>query len=71
MLVDIAGASLDSFGTLDRFPFTDSDNKEYWRVTNNSKTDIVVTIVDIVVVAICRTAILRIVDPRAAAQWFS
>jgi len=68
MLVDIAGASLDSSGTLDRFPFTDSDNKEYWRRTNNSKTDIVV---EIVVVAIRRTAIFRIVDPRAAAQWFS
>ena len=71
MLGDIAGASLDSFGTLDKFPSINSDNKEYWRETNNSKTDIVVAIVDIVVVAIRRAAILRIVDPRAAAQWFS
>jgi hypothetical protein len=40
----------------------DSDSKEYWRETNHSKTNIVV--------AIRRTGILRIVDPRAAAQWF-
>jgi hypothetical protein len=65
----IAGANLDSFGTLDRFPSTDSDSKEYWRMTKNSKTDIVVVVVVIVVVAIRRTAILRIVDPRAAAQF--
>jgi hypothetical protein len=45
----------------------DSDSKEYWRETNHSKTNIVV---EIVVVAIRRTGILRIVDPRAAAQWF-
>jgi len=70
IVTNIAGAGLDSLGTPDKFPSVSSDNKEYSRKTGNPKTDIVVTIVGIVVVTIRRTAIIRIVVPRTAAQHY-
>jgi len=73
----IAGTGLDSSGdALGRFPPTDSGRglrtlkpliEERSGLAYNPKTDIVVAVVGIVVVAIRRPAISRIVVPRAAA----
>ncbi|WP_442345933.1 hypothetical protein [Fischerella thermalis] len=55
--------------TLDKFPFTDSDLWERSRNQHHQpKTNIVVTIVGIVPVAISRATIPGIVVPRTATQ---
>jgi hypothetical protein len=69
-MIDITGAGLDSSGTPDRFPSISSDSKECSRKTGNSKTNVVVVVVGIVVVAISRTTVVGIVDPRTTPQLF-
>ena len=55
------------FGTPDRFPPASSGTEECWGATHNSKSDIIVVIARIIVVAVGATAFIRIVVPRTAA----